>query len=107
CDTVLADMLSHNLYSGTLHSQVLPGISSDQALWLPSGEETLLQFVNARIDSLSPGIISSVITRWLLHSALNDINPDNDINDEIIDSIAVISSILLLFISTFLLSQIL
>lgn len=107
CDTVLADMLSHNLYSGTLHSQVLPGISSVQALWLPSGEETLLQFVNARIDSLSPGIISSVITRWLLHSALNDINPDNDINDEIIDSIAVISSILLLFISTFLLSQIL
>lgn len=107
CDAALADVLTQNLYPGLLTSEKLPGVTSSQALWLPLGQEALLKQVNERIEALPPGAASSVVTRWLLNAALNDMHDKNESSDELLDSLVIVSSILSLFLIAFLLSEIL
>lgn len=107
CDAALADMLIHNLYPGQLSSHLLSNIKNNQVLWIAPGEEGLLQRVNQTIDSLPPGMAASVVTRWLLSAALDDVYPDSDTDSGILDSLVVISGIVSLFLIAFLLSEIL
>lgn len=106
-DAALADMLVHNLYPDQLASELLPGISSVQRLWLAPGEEALLKQVNQAIDSLPPGLAASVVTRWLLSSALDDEHPEAGTTGELFTILVVVSSILSLFLIAFLLAEIL
>ncbi|KGT89125.1 histidine kinase [Erwinia typographi] len=106
-DAALADMLVHNLYPDQLASELLPGISSVQRLWLAPGNEALLKQVNQVIASLPPGLAASVVTRWLLSSALDDGHPEAGATDELFDILVVVSCILSLFLVAFLLSEIL
>ncbi|CAI2092422.1 response regulator [Serratia ficaria] len=107
CDAALADMLVHNLYPGQLSSESLPGIRSIQTLWFAPGEEALRQRVNQAIDNLPPGVTASIVTRWLLSASLDDIHPGTSTDRELFNALVVISCILSLFLSAFLLSEIL
>lgn len=107
CDAALADILVHNLYPGLLFSRDLPDISSNQVFWVPPGQEKLLKQINDRVDALPPGVASSIITRWLLNSALNEIHSSGEQRNPYIDSFVTIGGSILLLLVAFLLSQIL
>lgn len=107
CDAALADILVHNLYPGRLFSRDLPAISSNQVFWVPPGQEKLLKQINESIDALTPGVASSIITRWLLNSALNEMHSSNEQRNPYIDSFVTIGGSILLLLVAFLLSQIL
>ncbi|KLR24046.1 histidine kinase [Enterobacter hormaechei subsp. hoffmannii] len=107
CDAALADILVHNLYPGLLLSRDLPAISSNQVFWVLPGQEKLLKQINESIDALPPGVASSIITRWLLNSALNEIHSSGEQRNPYIDSFVTIGGSILLLLVAFLLSQIL
>ncbi|AGB84048.1 signal transduction histidine kinase [Serratia sp. FGI94] len=107
CDAALADMLVHNLYPTQLSSELLPGVHSIQTLWFAPGEEALRQKVNLVIDNLPPGLAASIVTRWLLSASLDDIHPGTSTDRELFNALVVISCILSLFLSAFLLAEIL
>lgn len=106
CDSTLADMLTHNLYPGRLVSEVLPGVSSGQALWMLPGQEPLLERINQRIDAIPPGATASVITRWLLSSALSDMRSEKEQDSVYFDYFVIASGIISLFLIAFLVSEI-
>jgi len=106
CDATLADMIAHNLYPGSLSNEVLQHISGEQVFWLPLGQEALLKVINDRIDELSPSIAPTIITRWLLNSALNEEDPERSSESQFLDYSVVISCIVSLFLVAFLLSEI-
>ncbi|EPF0317222.1 ATP-binding protein [Enterobacter chuandaensis] len=107
CDAALADMLVHNLFPGLLSRAVLPGISSNQALWVLPGQHEVLERLNQRIAELPTGAASAIITRWLLNAALDDLQPIKESNKHLFDSLFIVSTILSLFLIAFLLSEIL
>ncbi|PKH18417.1 histidine kinase [Enterobacterales bacterium CwR94] len=107
CDADLADMLSHNLYPGLLISQNLPTIKAEQVFWLPPGQQLLLNQINQRIDALSPGAASAIITRWRLNAALDNLQPGSEPRSEYFELFIVVSSVTSLFLIAFLMSEIL
>lgn len=107
CDAVLADLLVQNLYPGQLSSESLPGVRSMQTLWFAPGEEAVLQKVNQAIDNLPSGRAASIVTRWLLSASLDDVHPGPATDREVFNALVVISCILSLFLSAFLLAEIL
>lgn len=105
-DSVLAEMLTNNLFPDQLISFDLPKIYVNLTLWLAPDQKDLLLAINKRISELSEKEISSNITRSLFNSILLYRSNSNISENTFINAWVIVCSLILLFLAAFLPSEI-